>query len=153
ALLARWQDEFKQFDLGLWIFLAIGAVAVTMGIGPVVELYQRYSPALLFAMFGLTTVIPLLAGREPFTVWYGVRQLPRWQHGTPASADISRVLAAFGALVFFTAALLCAIRPTDPLFTAVLPNLLVLLIGLPAARWLPPLWMKLFPSEAPDAAE
>src|SRR5215813_839060 len=78
ALLARWQDEFKQFDLGLWIFLAIGAVAVTMGIGPVVELYQRYSPALLFAMFGLTTVIPLLAGREPFTVWYGVRQFPRW---------------------------------------------------------------------------
>jgi len=152
-LFARWHGELKQFDVGFWLLLAIGLVSTILGIEPVLWLYQHYSPALLFTMLGLVAVVPLLLGREPFTVWFAVRQTPRWQHRTPAFATISRVLAAFWALVFFTAATLCALRPTDPLFTAVFPNLLVLLVGLPSNQWLPPLWFRMFPPPAPDAAE
>jgi hypothetical protein len=152
-LFARWHGELKQFDVGFWLFLAIGAFSSVVGLDAVLAVYQRYSPALLFTMFGLVAVIPLLLGLEPFTVWFAVRQTPRWQHRTPAFAIISRVLAVFWALVFFTAATLCALRPTDPMFTAVFPNLLVLLVGLPSNQWLPPLWFKLFPSPSPDAAE
>lgn len=104
-------------------------------------------------MFGLIAVIPLVLGREPFTVWFGVRQTPRWQHGTPAFMSISRAMAGFWAVVFFAAAALCAARPTNPMFTAVYPNLLVLLVGIPAGRWFPPLWLRLFPPELPDSAE
>jgi hypothetical protein len=98
-------------------------------------------------------VIPLVLGREPFTVWFGVRQTPRWQHGTPAFMAVSRAMAGFWAAVFFTAAALCAARPTDPMFTAVYPNLLILLVGIPANRWFPPLWMRMFPAPLPDRAE
>jgi hypothetical protein len=152
-LLARWQDEHKQFDVGLWLYFAVGALAMVAGIAPLVALYQHYSPALLFAMFGLVALIPLVLGREPFTVWFGVRQTPRWQHGTPAFMSISRAMAGLWAVVFFAAAALCASRPTDPMFTLVYPNLLVLLGGIPANRWFPPLWMKLFPAPLPDRAE
>jgi hypothetical protein len=152
-LLAHWQGERKQFDAGLWLYLAVGALASAAGIAPLVALYQRYSPALLFTMFGLVALIPLVLGREPFTVWFGVRQTPRWQHDTPAFAAISRAMAGFWTVVFFAAAALCALRPTDPLFTAVYPNLLVLLVGIPAGRWFPPLWMRFFPPPLPDRAE
>jgi hypothetical protein len=152
-LLAHWHGERKQFDIGLWLYLAVGALATVVGVAPLVALYQRYSPALLFTMFGLVAVIPLVLGREPFTVWFGVRQTPRWQHGTPAFMTISRAMAGFWAVVFFTAAALCAARPTDPVFTFLLPNLLVLLVGIPAGRWFPPLWMRLFPPPLPDTAE
>src|SRR5262249_35065664 len=72
-LLAHWQGERKQFDVGLWLYLAVGALATAAGVAPLIALYQRYSPALLFTMFGLVAVIPLVLGREPFTVWFGVR--------------------------------------------------------------------------------
>ncbi len=151
-LLARGLGELKQFDVGLWLYFAIGAVAAAAGAAGVLSLYQRYSPALLFVMFGLVAVVPLLLGREPFTVWFGVRQTPRWQHGTPTFTTISNVMAVFWGVVFFAAAALCAARPTDPMFTAVYPNLLVLLVGIPAGRWFPPLWLRLFPPELPRAA-
>ncbi len=152
-LLARWQGEHKQFDIGLWLYFAIGALASAAGIDPVVTLYQYRSPALLFVMFGLVALIPLVLGREPFTVWYGVRQTPRWQHDTPAFASISRAMAGLWTVLFFAAAALCAYRPFNLLYTALYPNLLILLGGVPANRWFPPLWMKLFPPAMPDRAE
>jgi hypothetical protein len=152
-LFARWHGELKQFDVGFWLLLATGVVSSILGIAPILSLYQHYSPALLFTMFGLVAVVPLLLGLQPFTVWFAVRQTPRWQHRTPAFAIISRVLAVFWALVFFTAAALCWLRPTDPMFTALFPNMLILLVGLPSNQWLPPLWLRMFPAAAPDAAE
>src|SRR5262245_28125902 len=115
-LLARWQGEHKQFDVGLWLYFALGALAVMAGIESLAVLYQYQSPALLFVMFGLVALLPLVLGREPFTVWYGVRQAPRWQHDTPAFMSVSRALAGFWALLFFACAALCAYRPFDPLY-------------------------------------
>jgi hypothetical protein len=62
-------------------------------------------------------------------------------------------MAAFWVCVFAAAVVLCAIRPADPTFTFVYPNLLIFLVGVPAAWWLPPLWLRFFPAALPDRAE
>lgn len=144
--------EHKQLDVVLWMLYAVGAAAALAGIAPVLGAYQRYFGALLFGSFAIAAVVPLLLGRDPFTVWHAVRQTPRWQHGTPAFAATTRVLAGFWGAIFLAAALLCAARPADPLFTLVYPNLLVV-VGVSASRWLPPLWFKRFPPALPDRAE
>ena len=62
----------------------------------------------------LAATVPLVLGREPFTVWHAVRQTPRWQHETPAFVVSNRVLSGFWAILFAAAAVLCAVRPADP---------------------------------------
>ena len=62
------------------------------GIEPVLRLYQRHSPTLLFVTLGLTALIPLLLGRETFTYYYARRQFPRWQLRVPEFHDVSRVM-------------------------------------------------------------
>jgi len=151
--IARWLGEMKQFDVTLWLLLGVGTLASYVDATSILWAYQHYSPAMLFTAFGLTALLPLLFGREPFTVYYGVRQAPKWQHRTPAFMKITRVMAGFWAIVFFTAAVLCYARPTDPMFTFVYANLVILGIGLTAGFWLPPLYLKLFPPAMPDTAE
>lgn len=151
-LLARGLDEHKQFDLVVWGIYAVGLVAALANVEPVFGWYRRYFGGVLFGSFAVAAALPLLLGREPFTVWHAVRQMPRWLHGTPWFADANRVLAGFWALLFVVAMLLCIARPTDPMFTLVYPNLLLLLVGLPAARWLPALWFRWFPPAMPATA-
>jgi hypothetical protein len=153
ALVARAAGELKHFDVSFGLLWAVGAVAAAAGVAPVLALYQRYSAVLIFGTLALTAAVPLLLGRSPFTMYFAVRQAPRWQHRTPAFAAINRVMSGFWALVFVAGVLLAAARPADPTFTFVLPNLLVLLVGLPAAIWLPPLYLRLYPPAVPDAAE
>jgi hypothetical protein len=151
-LLAWGAGEHKQFDLVVWALFAVAAVAIAADVAPVVEAYRRYFGALLFGSFAVAAAVPLVLGREPFTVWHAVRQTPRWQHDTPTFTASNRVLTGFWVLIFVAAALLCAARPTDPMFTLVYPNLLVA-VGVSATRWLPPLWFRRFPPPLPDRAE
>src|SRR5213080_527257 len=58
--LAWSQGEVKQFDAGIWTLFATGTLATWAGIEPVLRLYQRYSPTLLFVAIGLTALIPLV---------------------------------------------------------------------------------------------
>lgn len=152
-LLARTMREHKQFDLVVWLLYAVGAAAAALGATSILFFYQRYFGALLFSSFALAAFGSLALGAEPFTVWHAVRQTPRWQHDTPAFADTNRVLTGFWGLVFVGCAVLCAVRPTDPMFTLVYPNLLLIIVGGSSARWLPPLWFRWFPPALPDRAE
>ena len=95
VLLAWRTGELKQIDAGLWTMFAVGTLATRVGIEPLVRLYQGYSPALLFATLGTSVAIPLLLGREPFTLYYARRQLPAWQLRVPETHAVSRVLAWF----------------------------------------------------------
>jgi hypothetical protein len=151
--LAFTQGEIKQFDVGFWLLFAVGALAAAVGATPLLALFQRYAGALIFTTLTLTALVPLLLGRTPFTVYHAVRQTPRWQWRTPSFREVCRVMAWFWVLVFAAGAALCIARPTDPMFTLVYPNLLVFLIGMPAGRWLPPLWLRRFPPPLPDRAE
>jgi putative sterol carrier protein len=151
--LAYWYGEYKYFDFGIWIMFAVGTVAAYGSIDPVVRLFRVYSAAILFTTLGLTAIVPLLLGREPFTYYFARRQLPPWQLKTAEFHAISRVMTAYWALIFFAAAALCAHAPLDPRFTFLYPNLLVFGPGITAQWWLPPLYFKLFPPKLPEAIE
>jgi len=151
--LAWSQGEAKQFDAGIWTLFAVGTLATRAGVAPVLGLYQRYSPTLLFVALGLTALIPLLLGRETFTYHFARRQLPRWQLKVPEFHDVSRVMTLYWTFLFFTAAGLCTWAPTDWRFTFLYPNLMLFGIGVTATVWLPPLYFRLFPPAFPRAVE
>jgi hypothetical protein len=62
-------------------------------------------------------------------------------------------MTAYWGLVFFLAAGLCLWSPRDWHFTVLYPNLVIFIIGIPASFWLPPLYLKLFPSGLPHTIE
>jgi hypothetical protein len=153
AALARWRGQLKQADIGLLLLWATGAVTTRLGPTAVADLFVHYSPALIFVAFGLTAVVPLLLRRTPFTDFYLRRQVPAWQLHLSVTHEISRLMAAFWTLVFFAAAAVAASRPTEPTYTTFWPNLIVFVVGIPAALWLPPLYLKLFPPPRPTRAD
>jgi hypothetical protein len=151
--IAKWRDYLKQFDIGVWLLFTFGTISSFAGIEPVISLFQRHSPALLFTTLALTAVLPLLLGRETFTYFYGRRNSPRWQQKLPLFDTINRLMTAFWALIFAGAVALCLWEPTNPLYTVLFPNMLVLLVGIPAQFWLPPLYLKINPPELPTSTE
>jgi hypothetical protein len=153
VMLAWSQGELKQFDFSLWSLFAVGTLAARAGVAPVLWLFQRYSPALVFLTLGLTALIPLLLGRETFTYYFARRQVPRWQLKLPEFAAVSRVMTAYWAVLFFTAAAIAGSAPTDWRFTLLYPNLLVFGVGVTAILWLPPLYFKIFPPGLPEDVE
>lgn len=90
--LAYWYGEHKYFDLGIWIMFAVGTIAAYGGIEPVLGLFRVYSGTILFVALGLTAVVPLLLGREPFTYYFARRELPPWQLKTAEFPAVSRVM-------------------------------------------------------------
>ena len=151
--LARRAGELKYFDVSLWLLFAVGTLVTTAGPRPAAQLFERYSPALLFTTLGLTALVPPLLGREPFTYYYARRQTPAWQQRLPEFVAINRVMTAYWMCLFFAAAALAAFAPTDPRFTVVGPNLLTFGAGMSANWWLPRLYLWLFPPELPSAIE
>ena len=151
--LARGLGELKQFDVGFLVMFAIGALAASTGVTPVLTLYQKYSPVLLLATLGVTAVVPLLLGREPFTVAVARRRVPAWKARLPSFYAINRVMTGYWALLFFSAAALAAVSPYEWRLTLLVLNVGVFGLGLPAMAWLPPLYLKPFPAPLPDRVE
>lgn len=152
--LAYWADELKYFDFGLWLMFALGAVGAYAGSASILTLFQWYSPALLFLTLGLVALAPLLLGwRETFTYYFARRQTPPWQQKLPQFHDINRVMTWFWVLIFFISAGLAAYAPLDWKFTALYPNVLIFILGVPSSEWLPPLYLRIFPPEFPHTIE
>jgi len=151
--LAWSQGEIKQFDLGLWLMFAVGATGALAGVAPLVGLFRTYSPAIVFVTLGLTAALPPLLGYESFTAYFARRTVPRWQQKLRITARISGVIGAFWTGLFFVAAGLCAYAPLDWRFTALYPNLLVFVVGMTSSKWLPAVYLKVFPPELPTSAE
>jgi len=135
---AAWAlGEQKQFDFGVWLMFVVGALAAVLECAPIVALPQAYSPALVFVTLGLTAAIPPRLGFEPFTAHFMRRQVPRWQLKLPVTGRIGMAMCYLWAALFLVAAGLCACAPHDPRFTAVYPNLLVVLVGMTAGKCFP----------------
>src|SRR5262249_17738317 len=106
--LAYRKGEHKYFDVGVWVLFAVGVLGSVANLAPVLALYQPYSPALVFLAFAACAGGPLLLGREPFTLYYARRSIPRWQMALPETSAVSRVMADYWTIVFLAAAALCA---------------------------------------------
>jgi hypothetical protein len=126
---------------------------VRTGVTPAVFLFQNYSPLIIFGTFACMALVPLLLGRETFTYYYARRQTPRWQQTLPTFHNINRVMAGFWTCIFFAAAALDAWAPHDWRFATLYPNLLVLIVGVPAPAWLTPLYLRVFPPALPQTVE
>jgi putative sterol carrier protein len=153
VVLARALGELKPFDLGFLALFAAGALAARLDVGPVLELFRARGPVLLFATLGLTAVVPLLLGREPFTVAIARRRVPVWKQRLPSFLAINRALTAYWALLFFAASAVAAVSPLERWLTVLFLNVAVFGLGLPAMVWLPPLYLRLFPAPLPDRVE
>jgi hypothetical protein len=150
--IARRRGELKQFDIGVWLMFAAGVLG-SLGSGPLIPLFQHYSPAVVPATLGFTALVPMLIGREPFTVHFARDTTPAWQMRTAEFPAIIRAVSAWWVAVFFSAAALAAWDPLDWHFTTLYPNLVIVVLGLSAALWLPPLYLKLFPPGLPTHIE
>jgi hypothetical protein len=153
VMLAHILGELKQFDLGLVGMFTVGALGARTEMTSILDVYRNYSPALLFATLGVTAVLPLLLGLEPFTMVVARRQAPAWQISLPSFDAINRVMTAYWALLFFAGAALAAMSPYDWRFTLLLSNVLVFGLGLPARIWLPSLYLRLFPPQLPKTVD
>ena len=151
--LAWSQGYLKHFDIGVWIMFAIGTLAGTAGITPVIGFFHLYSPAIVFVTLAVTAVLPLVLGRETFIYYYARRQVPAWQMKTPEFHAVSRVMTAYWIVLFVIAAALCFASPLDPRFTFLYPNAIVVFLGLTSSYWLPPLYFRLFPAGLPASIE
>jgi hypothetical protein len=152
ALAAR-RGEIKYADYCLWTLFALATLLVWAGVGPAMVLFQSYSTAVFFGTFALMALVPLLLGRETFTYYYARRQVPRWQQNLPSFHALNQLITAFWALIFVAAAGLAASAPHDWRFTALYPNLLVFVVGVPAPLWLTPLYLWWFPPALPQEIE
>ncbi len=153
AAIARAVGELKQFDFGLITLWAGGLAAAWGGIEPVVAAFQHYSAALLFATLAATSLVPRLAGAEPFTAYYGRRQTPLWQQRLPLFETLLGLIATCWTFLFILAATAAAWSPRDWRFTFLIPNLLTLGVGTVASAVIPLVYVKLFPPPLPDRVE
>jgi hypothetical protein len=151
GLLAWRLGELKYFDVALATMFGIGTLTASLD-DRFLSLFQTYSPAILFATLGLSATVPPLLGRESFAYHFARRQVPRWQQQTVEFPVIIRLMTALWGVIFFSSATLCAVAPREPLLTLVVPNLLVFVLGIPAAYWLPRLYLRLIPPALPHAA-
>jgi SCP-2 sterol transfer family protein len=151
--LAWSQGESKQFDASLWVLFAVGVLAAHADIRPLFALYVRYFGVLLFGTLALTALVPLILGRETFTYYFARRQIPPWQVKLPGFHAVNRVITAWWAVLFCSAAALCAAAPLDWRFTLLYPNLLIFGLGMTSSVWLPLLYFRLFPPALPGAIE
>jgi hypothetical protein len=152
-VLAHWADEVKYFDFGLLLMFALGTLSAYTNLTPILTLFQWYSPAILFFTLGMVALVPLLLGRETFTYYFARRQTPSWQQKLPEFPAINRVMTVFWVVIFFVSAGLAAYAPRDWRFNTLYPNLLIFIVGIPAALWLPPLYLKVFPPGFPQTIE
>jgi hypothetical protein len=152
-LVAHRVHLLKQFDAGLWSMFAVGTTAVLGGSQGARDLFASYSPAILFFTLGMVALVPLLLGREPFTVFFARRGTPAWQQKTRDFVVINRIITLWFAVLFLTAAALVVRAPHDFRFAVVYPNLLVFVAGLPSQLWIPPLYLRLFGPHPPESVE
>ena len=117
------------------------------------SLFADYSAAILFFTLGMVALVPLLLGREPFTVFFARRGTPAWQHKTRDFVIINQVITAWFALLFLAAMALAIWAPHDLRFVFVYPNLLIFGAGLPSQFWIPPLYLRLFGPHPPETVE
>lgn len=145
--------ELKQADFGFWLFYAVGLAGILAGSAPLTRIYLTSSAPAVFAVFALSALLPPLFGRQPFTFHYMRRALPAWQMRMPLTQRIGRVMWLYWVGIFAACVLIALRDPADPRWTALYPNLLIFGVGVTAAYWLPPLYLRIFPPGPPEAVE
>jgi multimeric flavodoxin WrbA/putative sterol carrier protein len=141
-------------------FLGVGTTWVFLTPAQASSLFVDHSTALLYFLLFLTTLIPQLFGYDPFTYAIAKQMVPETVWNTPQFRTINLHLTYFWSGIFFIAFLSCWIGNGKPIFSIILPLIIILGIGLPVVRLYPNYYLRrqftskpLDPSLFPDTAK
>jgi multimeric flavodoxin WrbA/putative sterol carrier protein len=106
------------------------------------SLFVDHSTALLYFVLFFTTFLPQLFGYDPFTYAIAKQWYPPTVWNTPQFKTINLHITYFWSGIFFLAFLLSWLGHGKPLFSIVLPLILILLIALPFVKRYPNYYLK-----------
>jgi len=123
-------------------FLGFGTVWVYLTPVPVSSLFVDHSTTLLYFALFLTTFIPQLFGYDPFTYAIAKQMTSEAVWNTPHFRTINLHLTYFWSAIFFVNFLSSWLGHGKPLFSILIPLIIILGIGLPVVRIYPKYYLK-----------
>jgi multimeric flavodoxin WrbA/putative sterol carrier protein len=134
-------------------FLGVGTVWVYLTPPYVSSIFVENSTALLYFVLFLTTLIPQLFGYDPFTYTIAKQMTPERVWNTPQFRAINLHLTYFWSGIFLINFLSSYLGHGKPLFSILIPLIIILGIGLPIVRIYPNYYLKRqFSSQPIDAS-
>ncbi len=123
-------------------FLGFGTVWVYLTPVRVSSLFVDHSTTLLYFALFLTTFIPQLFGYDPFTYAIAKQMTSERVWNTPHFRTINLHLTYFWSIIFFVNSLSSWLGHGRPLFSILIPLIIILGIGLPVVRIYPKYYLK-----------
>jgi len=123
-------------------FLGFGTAWVYLTPVLVSSLFVDHSTTLLYFALFLTTLIPQLLGYDPFTFAIAKQMTPETVWNTPHFRRINLHLTYFWSMIFFVNFLSSWLGHGKPLFSILIPLIIILGIGLPVVRIYPKYYLK-----------
>jgi len=123
-------------------FLGFGTVWVYLTPVPVSSLFVDHSTALLYFSLFLATFLPQLFGYDPFTYAIAKQMTPERVWNTPHFRRINLHLTYFWSVIFFVNFLSSWLGHGKPLFSILIPLIIILGIGLPVVKIYPKYYLK-----------
>jgi multimeric flavodoxin WrbA/putative sterol carrier protein len=141
-------------------FLGVGTAWIYLTPTDVSSLFVDHSTTLLYFVLFLTTLIPQVFGYDPFTYAIAKQMAPERVWNTPQFRTINLHLTYFWSVIFFVNFLSSWLGHGKPLFSILIPLIIILGIGLPVVRIYPKYYLKrqftsqpIDPSLFPDTAK
>jgi multimeric flavodoxin WrbA/putative sterol carrier protein len=153
ALSKRFIKHTSYLEKTFLGFLGIGTAWVYLTPPRLSSLFVDHSTALLYFALFLTTLIPQLFGYDPFTYTIAKQMAPERVWNTPQFRTINLHLTYFWSGIFLINFLSSWLGHGKPLFSILIPLIIILGIGLPIVRIYPNYYLKRqFTSQPIDAS-
>jgi multimeric flavodoxin WrbA/putative sterol carrier protein len=123
-------------------FLGFGTAWVYLMPVPVASLFVDHSTTLLYFALFLTTFIPQLFGYDPFTYAIAKQMTSETVWNTPHFRTVNLHLTYFWSIIFFVNFLSSWLGHGKPLFSILIPFIIILGIGLPVVKIYPKYYLK-----------
>src|SRR4030066_1322256 len=123
-------------------FLGFGTAWVYLTPPGFSSLFVDHSTTLLYFVLFLTTLIPQLFGYDPFTYAIAKQMAPERVWNTPQFRAINFHLTYFWSVIFLINFLSSWLGHGKPLFSILIPLIVILGIGLPVVRIYPNYYLK-----------
>ena len=123
-------------------FLGFGTAWVYLTPPGFSSLFVDHSTTLLYFVLFLTTLIPQLFGYDPFTYAIAKQMAPERVWNTPQFRTINLHLTYFWSVIFLINFLSSWLGHGKPLFSILIPLIVILGIGLPVVRIYPNYYLK-----------
>jgi multimeric flavodoxin WrbA/putative sterol carrier protein len=123
-------------------FLGFGTAWVYLMPVPVASLFVDHSTTLLYFALFLTTFIPQLFGYDPFSYAIAKQMTSETVWNTPHFRTVNLHLTYFWSMIFFVNFFSSWLGHGKPLFSILIPFIIILGIGLPVVKIYPKYYLK-----------